>query len=566
MKLNKIMFKNFLSYGNNNTTFEFNESGMYLITGDNGYGKSVLLEALCYVFYDKSLRDVKKADLINWDNEKGLYVEVEFESKGKDYKIERGMKPTIFNIYEDGDKLDNLSSKALTQNFLENNILCYTYDEFIGSSMLTNMTEIIPKLTPMNKRKFFENMFNIGIVDVLKKRFKTKLSNINKTLQSHLNNIEKNKGLREGLEETISELDNLKSKMVESNKSKISENIYKMEENNIKLDDYKKKINTFKTKYNNNYNTFSKNEKSYNLKSNRVLIKKEERKFLMDHDTCDSCNQEIDKKFKEEQIKKIDKYITSKESELKKINIKSMKEKLEDQLGKINKLDKVISIIENENSNLKKENIILTNEIKNANKEFNKESKQKRLDEIDKEISNTNTLIEDINVKINEYNYIIDNIFSDDGIRKYVLSQYMDYLNDNIKDILEILELDFEVYINNDMDIIVEKLGKSINYFGVSAGQQRMINFAIMLTIIKVRKIAFPDGFNILFLDEFIDTALSEDSVVKMAETLQNLKNKLFANDIVYIISHRLGNYTDMFDKMFEVTYEDNFSEIVEKI
>lgn len=566
MKLNKLMFKNFLSYGNNNTTFEFNEVGMYLISGDNGFGKSVLLEALCFVLYDKSMRPIKKGELINWDNEKGLYVEVEFESNDKLYKIERGLKPTIFNIYEDGEKLENLSSKALTQNYLETHILCYSHEEFIGSSMLTNMTEVIPKLTAANKRKFFENMFNIGVVDVMKTKFKTKLTNVNKRINLLISNNEKNKGLKEGLEETIKEIDILRNKMIDENNITIENNKTIIDDNEEIILGYKKKLNSFKTRYNKNLLTYEKKEKGYNLRSNRVLIKKEEKKFLESHDNCNSCNQEIDKEFKKSQILKIDKYIKEKTDEMSKVDIKSMKKKLDNQYNKINKLDKEISILENNNKIYKKENIILSNEINNADKEFNKESKDKKLNSIIAEITSNEEDIAEMNVKIAEYEYIIQKMFSDDGIRKYVLSQYMDYLNDNIADILEILEIDFDVYINDDMDIMVEKMGKKVNYFGLSAGQQRMVNFAIMLTIIKIRKIAFPNGFNVLFLDEYIDTALSEESVEKMADTLNNLKTKLFGNDILYVISHRLNNHTEIFDKKFEVTYEDNFSEIIEKI
>lgn len=566
MKLKRVMFKNFLSYGNNNTTFDFDDSGMYLITGDNGFGKSVLLEVLTYVFYDSSLRKINKTELINWDNEKGLYVEVEFFSNNILYKIERGLKPGVFNIYEDGEKIDNLSSKSLTQNYLENHILKYSYEEFVGSSMLTTMTEIIPKLTPSQKRKFFENMFNIGIVDKLKTRFKNKYNNTNKSLTTIIASNEKLNGLIEGTEETIKEIDNLKEKMISENTKTISDNNIRDEKLKEEIIELKETLETNEEKYNKNLETFRKREKSVNLLTSRVNLKEEEKEYLETHDDCSSCKQKIDEEHKKKELKKINTYITKSTDKIKTAKLDSMREKLDRQYKSLNKLEVSIKTKERESREISSDNRSLLTDIKNADKIYNKKSYDSKLKEYKKELDKNLEKIDELKSNIVEYNYILEKLFSDDGIRKYVLSQYIDYLNNNISDILEVLELDFDVYITDDMDVMVERLGKSVNYFSISSGQQRMINFALMITIIKIRKIAFPNGFNILFLDEFIDIALSESNVGKIADMLNNMHTKLFKDDIIYIISHRLDNHSEIFDKRFEVTYEDNYSEIVEKV
>ena len=123
----KIRWKNFLSTGNQFTEVELNKNSTTLIVGNNGAGKSTILDALCFVLFGKAFRKINKPQLINTTNEKDCLVEIELKIGSTDWMIRRGIKPNIFEIYRDGSVLDQSSSAIDQQKYLEQSVLKMNY-------------------------------------------------------------------------------------------------------------------------------------------------------------------------------------------------------------------------------------------------------------------------------------------------------------------------------------------------------------------------------------------------------------------------------------------------------
>ena len=172
----KIRFCNFLSTGNNFTEIDFNESKTTLIIGSNGSGKSTLLDALCFGLFNKAFRKITKSQLINSTNEKGTVVEVEFETNNNNWKVRRGIKPSIFEIYKDGEVLDQLASVNDQQDWLEKNVLKLNYKSFTQIVILGSASFVpFMQLTASNRREIVEDLLDIKIFSSMNVILKEKL-------------------------------------------------------------------------------------------------------------------------------------------------------------------------------------------------------------------------------------------------------------------------------------------------------------------------------------------------------------------------------------------------------
>jgi DNA repair exonuclease SbcCD ATPase subunit len=189
----KLRYKNFLSTGDKFTEIDLNSSSHTLIVGQNGSGKSTMLDALSFALFGKSHRSIKKAQLINSINNKGLVAEVEFEIGSKKYKVVRGIKPIKFEIYVDGTMINQNSHNKEYQKVLESNILKFTHKTF-HQVVVLGSSSFIPfmQLSAWQRREVIEDLLDIGVFSKMNTILKEKNATLKEKINQVLHSIEIN--------------------------------------------------------------------------------------------------------------------------------------------------------------------------------------------------------------------------------------------------------------------------------------------------------------------------------------------------------------------------------------
>ena len=563
----KVRWKNFLSTGNYFTEVELDRNPTTLIIGENGSGKSTILDALCFVLFNRPFRQVSKTQLINSINLGGTEVELEFIIQKKNFKIVRAMKPNRFEIYCE-DRMMNQDASALdTQKILEQQILKLNYRSFTQVVILGSSTFVpFMQLKSRDRREVVEDILDIKIFSLMNFLLKHKVKEISEELKS----IEYEfKLTREKI--------NLQTKYIEDikkNKVKIIEEKEHLifDSNRVLLDEQEKSdviSNEIKSaqpelaKKDKILNTIREFHKMEAQLSNRIDENERQRKFFSENDECPTCTQTIDEELKQikikektnriaelkEGIQKLQSQLKGKESEKDKMNdfAKEIREK-EVEVAKISaSISALRRLIEQESKlieNYKKGEVSEEDKIK-----LTRLSERLKMQE--EQIS-----------KLREDKFYVDvarNMLMDTGIKTKVINKYLPVMNKLINGYLT--SMDFYVNFtldNNFNETIKSRHRDEFSYSSFSEGEKMRIDLALLFTWRAVAKMKNSTNTNLLILDEIFDSSLDgtgTDDFLKILHT--------FKDQNVFVISHKGDALFDKFRSIIRFEKTRNFSKLL---
>lgn len=561
-----IKWKNFLSTGNIFTTIHLNKNKTTLIVGENGSGKSTILDALSFVLYNKPFRKINKPQLVNSITNKEMVVEIEFESNQANYKIVRGMKPTVFEIYKNGNLLNQDASSKDYQEFLERNILKINHKSFcqvvvLGSASFTPFMQ----LTAQARREVIEDLLDLEIFTKMNVALKSsaaanktelaECSSEKKSIQTkiemtklHMNKLKENKEKQKNdKEEKIKELNGL----IINTATEIEALVEKLQnlQNEIKDQSVTKK-------------KLDQNQK-YKIQLSAEIDRDEDTtKFFQTNDMCPTCTQKIDEDFKQK-IK--DKRSTIRQTinkAIEKLDIE--KKELDKKMEYFSSVNDSIYKINMSLSVLNSKNLGYNDQIKQLKKEIKElDDDQKVIDE-----NKINEYEEEYKKLEEKYNDLMDQqsmyssiglILKDSGIKAKIIKQYISVINTFINKYLSSMDFFVNFELNESFEEkIKSRFRDEFSYASFSEGEKMRINLAVLFTWRAVSKMRNSVNTNLLIMDEVFDSSLDSSGTDEFLKLIQDLSG----GTNTFIISHKTDQLVDKFEKIIKFQKRKNFSRI----
>jgi DNA repair exonuclease SbcCD ATPase subunit len=570
MRINfeKVKYKNILSTGNVFTTVELNQVPSTLIAGSNGSGKSTLLDAIVFGLYGRPFRNINKAQLVNSINNKELIVELYFTAGGDKYKILRGIKPNLFEIWKNGAMINKDASIRDYQGFLEDDILGINFKAFNQIVVLGSATYIpFMELRAYQRREIIEDLLDIQVFSVMGTLAKERMSSIKTDINENKYDIEMVESKIVSQEESDEAIRNLKSIEVDKIKEKMGGHIDDIETKNSTIDSQDEIIKVLYDDISDKPDEKQKfsdaTDKRAELERNRVAFEKE-LSFYEHNDDCPTCKQGIAHDFKQEQI--IDKNQQKAGIEKGLVEIADVLTKHQTRLGSISKIEEQIQSVNFKISEIRAEikmskNALMSykKELDNAQKEVAEidtsklENLQKRIDKLT--ASRTELLDE------HEVLNIVQLILRDGGIKAKIISQYIPVINKLINKYLAAFDLFVDFQLDEEFnEVIRSRFRDKFTYASFSEGEKLRITLSIMLAWRSVAKLRSSVSTNLLILDETLDGALDGVGIESLIETLHGLNN----DDNIFVISHRGDQFAEKFENNLKFEKIKNFSELVQ--
>ena len=562
----KVRWKNFLSTGNQFTEIELDRNETTLIIGENGAGKSTVLDALCFALFGKPFRTISKSQLVNTVNAMETVVEIEFSIASRKYKIVRGIKPNIFEIWQNDKMLNQEANSRDYQKILEQQILKLNYRSFtqvviLGSSTFVPFMQLKAKF----RREVVEDLLDIKIFSMMNMLLKQRL----KDLVGELQEIEyeyKLSGEKIIMQEAyIEDIKKNKDVIVKEKESDYEHNAKQLDEK-VNEKKYLEEVN--KGLYESVTDQIDMESKDVKLKDLRSTLTEKLREkqkminFLREHEDCPACEQHIDGEFKNQMI-------LSKTSEAEVLNDGLIK--MENELGKIeHRLNAIKGITGDIQTNsiqiaqlntsiqeLEKWNMRLDTEIKELEKSAVNNEDEEKL----RTLKNNFDGIEKQRKELKEekvYKEASKAMLQDTGIKTKIIKQYLPIMNQLINKYLASMEF----YVNFSLDESFEETIKSrfrdnFNYESFSEGEKMRIDLALLFTWRAIAKMKNSTNTNLLVLDEIFDSSLDSagtDEFLKILNTLEG--------ENVFVISHKQDVLVDKFKHTLRFEKNKNFSKM----
>tara|TARA_B100001093_G_scaffold428983_1_gene424023 strand:- start:13652 stop:15367 length:1716 start_codon:yes stop_codon:yes gene_type:complete len=568
IKFKYIKWKNFLSTGDTWTEVDLIKSKSTLIVGENGAGKSTLLDALSLALYGRAFRKITKAQLVNTINGRDALVEVEFAVGKHNYIIKRGIKPTIFEVYQNGKMINQDAAIRDYQDLLTNQILKLNHKSFsqivvLGSASFTPFMQ----LSSSNRREVIEDLLDLQVFSTMNILLKSKSQqHRDDTLENDykINSSEDKIALQENHIKSLSDNNN---ERLESNNIKIKENannisLYNIEQKNImeSIDILQEQIKD-KTKIEAKINQLAKIETK--IEQNIINLEKEI-SFFDNHENCPTCHQDIDEEFKcSHVLSKQEKLDESKNGlTLLKDETNNTNKTMNEMLDVIKQVDNKQREYSNIQSTINACNRLIeefqndNNTIKSKLKEDN--TAEKTLKELKKELGLLRT----------EKNNLIDKkilldsaskILRDSGIKSRIIKQYVPIINKLVNKYLA--AMDFFVKFELDENFnekIRSRYRDDFSYDSFSEGEKMRIDLALLFTWRAIAKIKNSISTNLLLMDEVFDSSLDNSGT----EEFLKIINDLTADTNLFIISHKGDALFDKFHNVIKFEKIKNFSRI----
>lgn len=564
-----LRWRNFLSTGNNWTEIDLNKSKSTLIVGHNGAGKSTMLDALSFALFGKPHRSINKPQLVNSINNKNCIVEVSFTIGKADFKVVRGIKPQVFEIWKNGTMINQSSHAKEYQKILEQNIIKLNHKSF-HQIVVLGSSSFIPfmQLPGNHRRDVIEDLLDINI-----------FSKMNVLIR------EKNSILREGLKDASYKLEIIKNKIdsqrkyirdiTQMNDDEIAnkrEQITELSDEIISIQNANVTASTFVEA---NQQSVTDNLKKANEKKQQILTYRaqfntniksvvKEAKFYEDNSSCPTCTQTIAEELREEKLNASKGKARELQSALRRAD-----DEAESTTSMIEKYSALFEGIR-EQQNLIHSNNQAINRLQTHISSLNEDisllgAREGDLGVANEDLSQLNTDKDDITesrLKLNEeysYNSVMSEMLKDTGIKTKVIKQYLPVINKLVNQYLQIL--DFFVHFDLDegfQETIRSRHRDSFSYASFSEGEKQRIDLALLFTWRMIAKMKNSVATNLLILDETFDSSLDHDGVENLMKILYTLGD----DTNVFVISHKGEILEGKFKSKLEFFKEKNFSTI----
>ena len=549
MKIKKVEFKNFASYGNRLQIIDFEEdkSNLYLVLGGNGAGKSTLAKVITYLCYGKVEGSTLK-DLPNRVNGE-LYGKIWLESKGNKIEIERGINPSVFNVKINGAEYD-VAGKVNLQDFLETEIYEIPYHVFKNVIILSvNDFKSFITMSPYDKKRIIDKIFGFSIINEMAEAVKDQRKSIIEEIRTYENEI---RTLNESIGSVYDKIEQMEILTAAKDASKIK----KLKDDLIALNENKKKLNTFtnSTKVKLEELDRESREKSndHSALTNKISnIKKD--LTLFENSTCPTCTAPLTSDFHLDIKKeKEDSLITlAKQYTIVKADYEESVSKLDGLRLKGRQIHVKAGQLETQMENIKSKLIELANSdesdsstnLKQLVKDFN-------VRKTDKSSSKLKSEGEDF------YLTILENLMGEDGIKNLAVRSILPSFNNHILLMSREMGIPFNIRFNEKFYCNLHHLGTEISAKTLSTGEKKKVDFVIIMALMKMIKVRFP-SLNILFLDE-IFSSIDSDGVHHIINILHNTIQDIGLN--TFVINHTVLP-SEYFDKKIEITKDGGFSE-----
>jgi DNA repair exonuclease SbcCD ATPase subunit len=563
-----VRWKNLLSTGNYFTEIKLDNNINTLVVGENGSGKSTMLDALCFALFGKAFRNVNKPNLLNSINGKDCIVEVEFNTNNKSYKIIRGIKPNKFEIYCDGDLVNQDAAVRDYQEYLEKFILKLNYKSFTQIVILGSASFVpFMQLSSSDRRAIIEDLLDIQIFSTMNGLLKDRLTN-NKDMMVHYKNAieltqqrydlqDKHiKGLKQNTEDKVTEY----VSEIRINTSTIQTLHGEIANLSSQVETHQNMV-AEKTLVENKVKQLTKIESQ--IESNISKFRKDI-SFFEHNDDCPTCRQAIASEFKETELQTLQTKAKECEHGLTQLEVKLLEEQTK--LNEITEIQKRIqslqieiatkntSIVETNKYIAKLEKLIEELKTNKASTEI-EELELKTLNDTLTELkSNLRTLIDE-----KTYYEIASGLLKDTGIKTKIIKQYLPIINKLVNKYLA--SLDFFVNFNLDesfKETIKSRHRDDFTYNNFSEGEKQRIDMALMLTWRAVAKLKNSSNTNLLILDEVFDSSLDTNGTEELMKILHMLEG---VN--LFVISHKGDILQDKFSNVIRFEKVNNFSRIM---
>ena len=562
-----VRWKNFLSTGNNFTEIQLDRNSTTLIIGENGAGKSTILDALCFALFGKPFRNINKPQLLNSVNGSAALVEVEFRIGSKKVMVRRGIKPNIFEIYINGKMYNQDANARDYQKYLEQQILKLNFRSFTQVVILGSSTFIpFMQLKSKHRREVVEEILDIQIFSMMNMLLKQRL----KTIDTDMREAEYQHNLTEEKitlqEKYIDEMFMHKEKLIQDKTSLIGGNEEEVFKKNLDIKFHTENNKKLLTQIADNNNVDKKYSK---LKDIQAQLKEKHRahtkhlNFFESNEDCPTCQQHIDETFKEDMI-------TRKRGDAD--NVASGMDELKAELERVATRQKDISDIANkirenevhiakENSSLvqlEKFNATLQSEVDALQNGVSKED-HKKLDEMKELLSGVSVhkskLRED-----KTYYEASRSMLQDTGIKTKIIKQYLPIMNKLINTYLTSMEFYVNFTLNENFEeTIKSRYRDEFTYPSFSEGEKMRIDLALLFTWRAVAKMKNSTNTNLLILDEIFDSSLDGTGTDEFLKILNTL-----GGENVFVISHKQDQLVDKFKDTIKFEKIKNFSHVVE--
>jgi len=563
-----IRYKNFLSTGNSFTEVELNKNNTTLIVGENGAGKSTILDALSFALYNKPFRKVNKPQLLNSINKKDLIVELEFNIGSSMYKIIRGLKPNIFEMYSNGKLLSQDAASRDYQDVLEKQILKLNHKSFCQVVVLGSASFVpFMQLTAASRREVIEDLLDIQIFSTMNSLLKEKINTNNSTIMEVEYQYDLTSEKIKMQHEHIIALQKNNEEQIEKYRQELKQITDRIDAEKIQVDDTEQQILALSQQVEDQEQVNSKQNKLQVLEGqlNDKLAKLEkEINFFNSHDNCPTCKQGIDDTFKCETV-------STKQNQFQETTdgIDQIRKEIQKIQKRIAEIASVLSQIST--SNIQKithlNNITgLVQQCKKIAKDISElqtksddfiinDDRMKELELlIDQQVEQKSDLLKD-----KEAYTIASVILKDNGIKARIIKQYIPVINKLINKYLSAMDFFVQFELNENFDeTIKSRFRDEFSYASFSEGEKMRINLAILFTWRAIAKLRNSASTNLLIMDEVLDGSLDSNGTDEFLKILNNLTQ----DTNTFIISHKVDQLVDKFSNVIKFAKIKNFSQV----
>ena len=551
----KLRYKNFLSTGDQFTELDFTTASTTLIVGNNGAGKSTMLDALTFSLFGKSYRGVNKPQLINSVNEKGCLVEIEFKIGNVNWKVARGIKPSIFQIYKDGELLNSDAAAKDQQVWFESVVLKMNYKSFTQIVILGS-SNFVPfmQLPAASRREVIEDLLDIKIFSsmnlVLKNRVKTVRDEI-KTLELKKESLEDKVIMQRDFIEEIERLAdtdmNSKRDQIKSLTETQDTLLKNALENENQLLDRQKELEKYS-------GASAKLRKLGNLKgkiSQKVNTITQEHKFFTDNTVCPTCNQDIEENFR---INRID------DAQNKAKELRSGFIQLEEAIKEEEERERHFSTVSKEVTNLTHEISQINTKISGyqrqvrdleqeiqtvADRLAKRNSEHEKLAELKDKLSTAVLESDSKQSELVNFSFVSD-LLKDGGVKTQIIKKYLPLINQEANRYLQMMEFYINFRLDEEFNEVIESpIQEDFSYASFSEGEKMRIDLALLFTWREVAKIKNSLNCNLLIFDETFDSSLDGFGT----DEFMRIIRFVIKDANVFVISHKEG----MRDKFLNV-------------
>jgi len=563
-----VKFKNFGSFGSNPTEIKLNTNKTTLVTGTNGHGKSfALLDSLCFGLFGKPFRPINIPQLVNSINNRNCLVEIEFKRSNSTYIVKRGIGPKTFEIYKDGEMIDQHAKSKDYQDYFEEQILGFNYAAF-KQVVILGKSNFIPfmQLTPAERRKIIEGLLDLDILADMNQYVKGQLGSLKVSITENESLLKISHERIKSQKQFIEQVKNHNADDIKAIDDKIQsfeENIKLSKSEKIEYTKQLKKLTDEQVKYQKVIQSLK--DVPFMLAKTEALEDtiKEEIEFLKTSATCKCCGQELPAEQKQ-------KHIREKESKLLECQkaIKIAQDKNQKLVDAQNEYNSYKEHIETTSNDIMGIDYRIGNGEENV-KRLQKEKKDKQSDNnissLEESLNKSESEKQDISNKlqslINEqiHHDVVYDILKDGGLKSRIIKHYVPIINGLVNKYLGKLNLFVDFNIDEEFkETIKSRYRDEFSYSSFSEGEKQRIDLAILMTWREVAKMKNSLNCNLLIFDEILDSSLDSAGTESFLKLLNKMKNKCS----IFIISHKADQLIDKFDQQMHFEKKNNFSKM----